>query len=200
MAPSRVIIAPMNLGAFRLRNRLVAYWKWALSFRSSDWELKDYPVSLRKQKPGPNSTFESSTRWKTLAFAASIINWNVSGSGNTKEEAMSDLVTWFGSRKAALAEEGKPLPRPGTKVPIQFAPQERVNAHPKLAQDLVERVLGFEWVFLSDESSLWHFHDDETSELLVAKIRSVYGVSVDDIESERIWEILDRIAESQKSS
>jgi hypothetical protein len=84
-------------------------------------------------------------------------------------------------------------------VPIEFASQERVDVHPELTQDFIERVLGFKWAFISDESSLWDFHEDQTNELLVAKIRSVYGVSVDDVESARIWEILDRIAESQES-
>jgi len=164
---------------------------------SHAWELGDYPISVRRQELDPD--YDKNSRFKQHPYSASIIKWNISGSGNTKEEALSDLVTWFATRKAALAEEGKPLPRPGTKVPIEFASQERVDVHPELTQDFIERVLGFKWAFISDESSLWDFHEDQTNELLVAKIRSVYGVSVDDVESARIWEILDRIAESQES-
>jgi hypothetical protein len=188
----------MNL-IHRFGYQLRASWKWALSFRSPNWELKDYPIYVRKQEPDADSKYENNPRFEPHPYRASIINWNVDGTGNSKEEALSDLLTWFEARKAKLVEEGKPLPRPGTNVPIQFASQERVNDHPELAQDFIERVLGFEWAFISDESSLWDFHSDETNELLVAKIRSVYGVSVDDIESAKLWEILDRIAVAQKS-
>jgi hypothetical protein len=187
----------MNLDRFhRLGNQLRASWKWALSFHSHNWELKDYPVSVRRQEPDPDSDseYENNPRFTLHPFRASIINWNVSGSGNTKEEALSDLARWFSTRKEKLAEEGNPLPRPGTNVPIQFASQERVNAHPELTQDFIERVLGYEWAFVSDESSLWDFHGERTNDLLVEKIRSVYGVSVDDIESAKLCEILDRIA------
>jgi len=182
----------------RLRNQLRASWKWTLSFRSRDWELEDYPTSVRRQEPDPDSKYENNPRFEPHSYWASIINWNVNGFGNSKEEALGDLFTCFATRKAKLAEDGKPLPRPGANVPIQFASQERVNAHPALTQDFIERVLGFEWAFVSDESSLWDFHCEKTNELLVAKIRSVYGVCVDDIESAKLWEILDRIAAAQK--
>jgi hypothetical protein len=170
-----------------------------LSFRSRDWKLEDYPISVRRQYPDPNCEYDNNPRFRQHSYVASIINWNVTGSGDSKGEALRDLLNWFATRKAYLAEKGGPLPRPGTNVPIEFASQERVNAHPELAQDFIERVLGFEWAFISDESSLWDFHSDETNELIVAKIRSVYGVGVDDIESARIWEILNRIAESQRT-
>jgi hypothetical protein len=185
--------------AVRLRNQLQAAWKWALSFRSPDWKLEDYPISLRKQYPDPDAPHDNSSRFKLHPIAASIINWNVTGSGESKEEALRDLASSFASRKAKLNDEGKPLPRPGTSVPIQFASQVRMKAHPELAQDFIERVLGFEWAFISVESSLWDFHSDATNEVLLAKIRDVYGVNTEDIESARICEILDRIAEARKS-
>jgi hypothetical protein len=183
----------------RFRNQLRASWKWALSFRSHDWGLQDYPISVRRQEVDPDSEYDDNPRFKQHSYVSSIINWNVNGFGNLKGEAMTDLLANFAARKAYLAEKGRPLPRPGTNVPIEFASQDSVNAHPDLTQDFIERVLGFEWAFVSDESSLWDFHTEKTNELLVAKIRSVYGVSVDDIESAKIWEILDRIAETQKS-
>lgn len=149
-------------------------------------------------EPDPDSKYEGNPRFTVHSYHASIIKWNIGGSGETKEEALGDLARWFATRKAKLEEEGEPLPRPGSKVPLKFASQERVNSHPELLQDFIDRVLGLEWAWVSDESSLWHFHTDETNELLVAKIRSVYSVNVDDIESAKIWEILDRIAESQE--
>ena len=51
-----------------------------------------------------------------------------------------------------------------------------------------------DWAWISDESSLWDFHTDDTNEKLWAKILEVYGVDVSDIESARLSEILNRIA------
>ena len=173
-------------------------WKWALSFFSHDWELKDYPISIRKQYSDPDGPYDNDPRFKLHPFVASITNWNVEGFGDSEAEALSDLRSAFGSRKAKLKDDGKPLPRPGAKVPIQFVSQVRVNAHPDLTKDFIERVLGFEWAFISDESSLWDFHCDATNKDLLVKIKDVYGVNVEDIQSARIWEILDRIAETQE--
>jgi hypothetical protein len=55
-------------------------------------------------------------------------------------------------------------------------------------------VLNLEWALISDESSLWHFHSSDDNQALIAKINEVYGVDVSDIESAKLWQILDRIA------
>jgi hypothetical protein len=97
-----------------------------------DWEFEDYPVSLRRQEPDPECAYDENPRLKLHPYAAHITNWNVSGTGASKDEALQNLANTFAARKANLAEQGKPLPRPGTNVPPQFASQERVNAHPVL--------------------------------------------------------------------
>ncbi len=185
----------------RIADQLLAWWKWALSFRSRNWELEDYPIHIRRQDRDPNSPspFENNPRFRLHRYVARIINWYIDGMGDTKEDALSDLRTKFLARKATLAEEGKTLPRPGTKVPIQFASQEQVSAHPDLKADFIRRVLELEWAFISDESSLWDFHTEETNEALLAKIKDVYGVSVADIESGNIYKILNRITEAQQT-
>jgi hypothetical protein len=48
----------------------------------------------------------------------------------------------------------------------------------------------------ADESSLWDFHSSDDNRDLVAKINQVYGVDVSDIESAKLWQILDLIATS----
>jgi hypothetical protein len=55
-------------------------------------------------------------------------------------------------------------------------------------------VLNLDWAFISDESSLWDFHEAKTNEALIARIKEVYGVDVSDIESAKLPEILERIA------
>jgi hypothetical protein len=77
---------------------------------------------------------------------------------------------------------------------IEFAPQDRVDAHPALQDDFVHRVLELEGAFISDESSLWDFHMDMNSHELLDRIKRLYGVDVSDIESQNIADILDRIA------
>jgi hypothetical protein len=110
---------------------------------------------------------------------------------------MDDLRVQFAEMKDTRRRDGKPMPRPGTKVPIEFAPSNRVYAHPDLADDFIRRVLGLDWAFVSDQSSLWDFHTGEANEILIAKIKDLYGVDVSDIESGNLATILDRIATCQ---
>jgi len=77
---------------------------------------------------------------------------------------------------------------------LEFAPRTRVSAHPELTKDFTRRVLNLDWALISDESSLWDFHEDLTNEALTARIKEIYGVDVTDIESAKLPEILDRIA------
>jgi hypothetical protein len=77
----------------------------------------------------------------------------------------------------------------------EFAPSERVNENRKIAEDFTRRVLGLEWAWISDESSLWDFHTEKTNDAMFAKIRDIYGVDVSDISSGRLYEIFERIAD-----
>ncbi len=77
---------------------------------------------------------------------------------------------------------------------LEFASRTRVSAHPELVEDFIRRVLNLDWAFISDESSLWDFHEAGTNGALIARIKEVYGVDVSDIESAKLPEILERIA------
>ena len=107
---------------------------------------------------------------------------------------MQDLAVQFARMKESRQREGKPMPRPGTKVPIEFAPSNRVDANAELRDDFIRRVFGLDWAFISDESSLWDFHTGETNEVLMAKISILYGVDVSDIDSGNLAMIIQRIA------
>jgi hypothetical protein len=96
-------------------------------------------------------------------------------------------------------EDALPAIRPGTNWPVEFASQEKVSADESFREDFIQKVLGLDWAWISDESSLWDFHSEQTNELLLAKIREVYGVDVSDIESARLWEIFERIKRSRAS-
>jgi hypothetical protein len=174
------------------KETLTAKWKLCLSFTKSDWDLADYPTVIRKQVPDPGA---SDAREAPPPYSARIVNWWVmTGLGNTPEDAMQELAAQFARIKGDWQRDGKPMPRPGTKVPIEFAPSSRVYADPELTDDFICRVLGLDWAFVSDQSSLWDFHTGETNEVLIAKIKDLYGVDVSDIESGNLAAILDRIA------
>ncbi len=181
-----------------VKNRIRAWWKWFLSLFKRDWNLSDYPISVREHEIDPSYV---GTRLKQHRYTAQIVNWWViSGGGDTKTEALQELQKNFATVKVEKAKDGKKLPRPGTHVEIEFASRERVNAHAELAEDFVRRVLNLDWAFISDASSLWDFHHAETNEAVIARIREVYGVDVSDIESAKLSEILERIATTQSSA
>jgi hypothetical protein len=177
--------------AQRIRNHALALWKRILSYRKRDWDLKDYPIEFRTQGPEPSPR---PSRLKLNPFVAAIVNWWLSGTGETREEALVDLRHHFENAKAFRKESGEPLPRPGTNAPISYAPHGRVDAHRELSADFIRRILGVECAWISDESSLWDFHFEETNDALLAKIQEVYGVDVSDIESARLCEIFERIS------
>ncbi len=181
----------------RCTDQLWAFWKLCLSFRKAAWELSDYPIRIKKQEFDPSSEY-ASPRFKQHDYVARIVNWPLSGGGDSKGEALSNLQrSWEAARdKRKIA--GTPLPRPGKRVPIEFASRDNVAVHAELEQDFIQRILGLEWAWISDESSLWHFHTQETNEYYLETIREAYGIDVTDIESGYIFEILDRIAESRR--
>jgi len=183
----------MALGiAFRIRNQFCAAWKFCLSFFKRQWELRDYPLSIREQEIDPTYT---GTRLKQHRYLAFIVHWGMCGAGDTPAEALRELEAVF-----ETAKRNRPrMPRPGTRVPVQFATQERVSAHPEVAADFIRRILGLKWAWISDESSLWDFHQEDTNDALHAKIKQVYGVDVSDIQSARLSEVLERIAASQRN-
>jgi hypothetical protein len=113
----------------------------------------------------------------------------MSGSASSRLEALEELRKNFDRFKATKPN----LPRPGTKVPIEFAARERVGQHSELANDFIKRVLDLEWAWISDESSLWDFHGEETNEILTDRIHRIYGVNVSDISSGNLADIFDRI-------
>jgi hypothetical protein len=177
--------------------KLLAAWKLCLSLTKRDWELADYPVIIREQKPERDSD-RSPSRGVQQRYLARIVNWWVmTGGGDTPDQAMTELVKGFGQIKETRQRDGKAMPRPGTQVPIEFAPSNRVDAHPALTEDFIQRILGLDWAFVSDQSSLWDFHTDDTNDALNAKIREIYGVEVSDVESGNLAEILQRIAARQ---
>ena len=184
-----------NLSTKNWSAKLLAGWKYLLSFRKSDWELDDYPIIVRSQDDA-GAGFGDDVRFTVPAYVARVVNWTaLDGSGSTRAEALADLGKRF--KEACARRSSKP--RPGTHVPIEFASQERITARQALADEFVRDVLGVEDVWLSDQSCLWHFTLGRSLDEYYAKIMLLYGVDVRDLPDGNIAEILDRIAAAKQA-
>jgi hypothetical protein len=175
----------------RLKYRALAFCKLCLSVRKHDWNLGDYPVVIKKQEVDPAYL---GTRLNQPSYSAQILNWGLVGFGDSPSEASRELEQNFARARMERVQLGQSMPRPGVRVPVQFASQNRIQTHPELVQDFVHRILGLQWAWISDESSLWDFHHDHTNDVLNARIKMIYGVDVSDIQSANLSEILERIA------
>src|SRR5271157_2688998 len=103
-----------------------AAWMLLASAFKDEWTIDDYPINTRCQ---PVSEPPRTSRVKPIPWTASVINWpGMSGSGNTRLEALEELRKNFDRFRATKKE----LPRPGSKVPIEFAASNRVGQHPEL--------------------------------------------------------------------
>jgi hypothetical protein len=90
---------------------------------------------------------------------------------------------------------GQAMPRPGTKVKIEFASAARVDADPALLDDFIENVLGFapgDPVFISDLSSIRDFGDDDEVARIRANIEQRYGLVIAESGLDLIADILDQ--------
>jgi hypothetical protein len=159
-----------------------------------EWTLGDYPIRVWRL---PATEPSGKSRLKPLQWTAQVFNWpGMSGSANSRVEAFEELRKNFDRFKAMKPN----LPRPGTKVPIEFAATERVGQHSELAKDFVKRVLDIDWAWISDESSLWDFHGDESNGNMTDKIRDIYGVDVSDISDGNLADIFDRILQRRTAA
>ena len=159
-------------------------YKWIASFFRREWRVCDYPVHTRPNGNGiPPDT----------AWIAQILNWpGPVGLGPTEEKAIEKL----GSNLEIVRRRRQSMPRPGSYVPIQFAPSTRVNSDLALREEFLVKVLGFvpgSPVFISDQSSLHDFGNAAHAAELCGKVLEVYGVDVSDLPDGLICDILERI-------
>ena len=169
-------------------------WKRVLSYRKREWNFEDYPIVVRRQilDGVPDGANHESRYW------ARVLGWLIDETAPTKSEALTKLRDRYAQRKQLRIEEGESIPRPGTRVPIKFASQKRVNADNELATDFIHRVLRLEWAFISDGSSLWDFTTEDSIKEFQNRIFLIYGVPVYDIEDGNLGKVLERIREGRK--
>ena len=164
--------------------KIKATIKWARSFSKKDWDLEDYPIRVTRQHEGEADIPE---------WSAQIINWwALTGLGNTKAEALAELRVSLSKAR----ESREKLPRPGAKVPIDFASGDKLDSNWEIVSRIIQEVLGYEPedVFVSDESSLWDFAGDEGIEGYQKKIREAFGVDISHLEAANLADIASAIA------
>ena len=80
-------------------DRLKAIARYVLSYRKSVWSITDYPIRFTEQKADGS---ESEERRKRFRWSAQIVNWwQLSGHGETREEALRNLDAAFKLFKVA---------------------------------------------------------------------------------------------------
>jgi len=164
--------------------------KYLLSLAKSDWKLTNYPIRFRHFNGSNTDALQG--RLKPIPWSAQIINWwQLDGFGDTKQQAYADLETKFNKFKA----DGKTLPRPGTGLPIEFAATDRVRLFDDIADDFFRRILDMNYreCFISDESTLWDFHAEESNEHFHKKVWDAYRVDISDIDDGNLVKIFERI-------
>ncbi|MEW6609694.1 MAG: hypothetical protein AB1414_19990 [bacterium] len=133
-------------------------------------------------------------RLRPVPWTAQVLNWPLMfGHGQTQEESYADMKRRFEEYKGG----DKTLPRPGTrgKMEIEFAPTVEIAQYEPLAGEFFKQILAMNYdeCLITDESSLWDFHSEETNEEYHRKIAEVYGVDVSDIKNGNLVQIFKRI-------
>lgn len=176
---------------------LLGRWKWLLSFRSSRWLFEDYPVRVRRN-PTDGPMLEGE-RWSVPKYLAQIINWwQLSGSGDTPEEAVDDLRGTF----AGWVARGEALPRPGARVPLAFASANQIESLLETASEFFPKILDMDLddvLFLSDESTLWDFTAASDLDEEFSRIREAFGVDVSGVVDGNLVRILRKIESARAS-
>jgi hypothetical protein len=166
------------------QDQLKAIAKYLTSFVKPDWSIDDYPLRYRIQ---------AKINARVPSWIVQIVNWwAMTGVGDSKQEAYRNLEQRLEKRRAIAGS----LPRPGSKVSVEFAPTGRVGMYPDIAERFLREVLGFASgspVFISDRSSLWDFGARDGIRDYVERIRHVFGVDVTDIEDGNLADIFERI-------
>ena len=143
-------------------------------------KLEDYTLVVRYREDW--NCFEASLS----EFFALI------ASGETEQEAITELERLYLERIIYLEAIGKPLPIPGEAPEPMFATSARVDALSGTARDFFKRVLNLDYddVFVSDATRLEEFG---TLEYLREKIKLEYGVDIGFDLEQPLWEVLGKI-------
>ena len=166
----------------KIIKRLTSYFK-------KDWDIEDYPIELYLNENAGEDK---------VKYGALIKGWSgMVGHGETKEKAFENLKESF-----KLFKDNNELPRPGTKVPLQFALTEVIDSYEDIAVDFFEKVIGLSYYdcFVSDQSSLTDFETmngadkvDKFKQDTIAKTKEFFGVDISDTYDKFLIDVFEQI-------
>ena len=84
---------------------------------------------------------------------------------------------------------------------IELASTLEVDKFESIASDFFPRILDMDRsdCLITDESSLWDFHGEESNGPFYSKILEAYGIDVSDVDRGNLVKIFQRIAEARQS-
>jgi hypothetical protein len=91
--------------------------------------------------------------------------------------------------------------RPGTDLPFEGASTARVEADPALLSEFIIKALGFgadDPVFISDESCLRDFGDEEIVDGIRGNIQEHFGLTLDQTEPVLLADVLEAIRQRRE--
>jgi predicted RNase H-like HicB family nuclease len=158
-----------------------------------DWDIDDYPVKIYRNKNAAEDN---------VKFGAMIVDWAVMvGHGETKEKAFENLKEHF-----QMFKDNNELPRPGTKVPLQYALTQEVEKHEKIAVDFFDKVLKLNYYdcFVSDESCLGNFdtlegddNPDNFKDKIIKRVQDNYGVDISDVYDRYLVDVFEKLKRAE---
>lgn len=168
--------------------------KRIFSYAKTTWDFENYPI---RTWINPNAGEPK------VAYGAGIINWSTMvGHGETREKAIEALKEHF----RLYSESNDYLPRPGTKVPLKFAPSEEIDKYEDIAVDFFQKVLGMDYYdgFYSDGSCLQYFEPPDNEEKaknvrdsITRKTLEYFNVDISQTYDEPLYKVLKRIADNR---
>ena len=122
----------------------------------------------------------------------------MAGSGDSKGRAYQNLKR----NLATYWSEHGALPRPGSRVALEFAASDAISRYEEIARDFLPRVLNisFESCLLTDESSLADFEVLEPGAEYTSRIKELYGIEVEELPDAKLVSIFRRIHASRTGS
>lgn len=154
--------------------------KYIQSFFKKEWSFEDYPITVTQQE-----SEKDTERWRAM-----IEGWpGLVGLGSSELSARNELNKAFDD----FVKKGSTLPRPGTQKKIEFASTIGLEQYPELYREFVEDILGFDpdgFVFISDQSSLWDFVEDENLNSYFDRVFQKYQLDVSKVEDGNILQII----------
>ena len=83
---------------------------------------------------------------------------------------------------------------------VELAPSVEVDKFESIASDFFARIFDMDRddCLITDESSLWDFHSEESNEPFYSKILEAHGIDVSDVERGNLAKILRRITEARE--